>query len=70
MPSLSPRRQSTAIELRHALEEAENWSRAVLVDGKRDFVVVDPEAAMHELQVHPLSVAWTSLNRQVEENLR
>ena len=65
-----PGRQST-LEIRHALEEAESWSRAVLVDGKRsDFVLVDPQAAMQQLQTHPLSVAWTALNRKVEDNLK
>lgn len=67
---LSPRNRSSAIDLRHALEEAESWSRAVLVEGKREFIVVDPETAKHELEKHPLSVAWTSVNRQVEESLK
>lgn len=42
----------------------------VLVEGRRDLVVTDPEAARHELEHHPLAMAMTGLNKQVENSLK
>lgn len=65
-----PRRTRTAVELRNALDEAENWSSEVLKEGRRDFVVMDPDDAMRELARHPLAVAWTAEVKKLESNLK